>query len=87
MFDSVFNNGVRILSPMFSKTGTTFASYTITDIAKCKVVPLDTKVFLKSYTKGTLSYLFAVAEYGQVLYSAFCNDPIARANQRGYTLK
>ena len=85
--DSVFSNGGKIISPALTKAGTTIATYVATDIIKHKVVPLGFNTFLHSTGGKVLPYGFAAYAWGHTAYSFFCTDPIARANQRGYSLR
>lgn len=73
--------------PIGTKTGTTVATYVATDLMKHKVVPLRVSTFLKTTKNAVLSYAFAIYAWGNTVYSAFCSDPVARANGKGYILK
>ena len=85
--DTVFSNGVKIITPFFTKVATTSATYIATDIMKHKVIPLEFNAFLGSTRNKIIPYGFAVFAWGHTAYSVFCDDPISRANQRGYSLK
>ena len=85
--DSIFGNGGKIISPALTKAGTTSATYVATDLIKHKVVPLGFNTFLHSTGGKVLPYGFAAYAWGHTAYSIFCTDPIARANQRGYSLR
>lgn len=84
--DAIFSNGVKIVSPSLTKAGTLSAEYVKTDFLKYKVVPLSVNDFLSS-KGGRTSYLLALGACLSTLNSICCNDPVARAAQRGYTLK
>ena len=85
--DSVFSNGVKIISPALTKAGVTGATYVATDLIKHKVVSLQFNAFLHLPGRKVSSYGFAAYAWFHTVYSIFCFDPIARANQRGYSLR
>ncbi len=84
---SVFNNGVNLVLPIPTKAATTTGLYFVTDIMKYKVTPLPVKDFLKQPGGKLLPYGSAALAWGSTFFSIFCSDPVARANQRGYTLQ
>ena len=84
---SIFSNGGKIISPAFTKVGTTYATYVATDLIKHKVVPLGFDDFLRSPRGKALSYGLAAYAWIHAAYSIFSTDAIARANQRGYCLR
>ena len=86
--DSVFSNGLKIISPALTKVGTTSATYLATNTIKHPVVPLEFNAFLHSTGGKVLPYGFAAYAWGHTVYSIFvCTDPIERANFRGYSLR
>ena len=85
--DSVFSNSGKFISPVLTKASTTSATYIATDLIKHKVVPLEFNVFLHSNAGKLFPYSFAAYAWGHTVYSIFCADPIARANQRRIGLR
>ena len=85
--DSVFSNGGKIILPALTKAGTVTAQYIATDFIKHKVVPLGVHSFLRSTGVNPLSFGLAACAWVYTVYSIFCSDPVATANQRGYDLK
>ena len=87
--DSIFSNGMNIIFPALSKAGTTGLSYVYSDFTKYKVLPITPNKFFKSKSVGgrILSYGMAAYAWIETIYSMICNDPISRADSRGYTLK
>ena len=85
--DAIFYNGGRIVFPIATKAGATFGTYFADDIINHKVIPLDLETFLRSSRGKIIPYGFAVYAWGNTVYSAFCDNPIERAKQRGYTIK
>lgn len=83
---SIFSNGGKIISPALTKAGTTSATYVATDLTKHKVVSHGFNTFLHSTGGKVFPYAFAAYAWGNTAYSIVCADPIARANQRGYSL-
>ena len=86
--DSVFNNGGKIVgfTPV-TKAGGISSKYIYTDLSKHKVVPLKFNTFLKSTSRKSLPYGFAIYNWGHTTYSILSNDPMLRALQRGYALR
>lgn len=85
--DSVFSNGGKIVSSVATKPATTSGAYLIEDIRNHKVVPLEYGAYLKSSGGKILPYLGAAYAVSNTIYAAFCNDPVARAAERGYMRK
>lgn len=84
--NSLYNNGGKILSSAFTKSATTSAAYVATDFIKHKVVPLSVNSYLRSAGGKILPYALVAWSWGQTIHSIFRDDPIARANERGYNL-
>ncbi len=81
------SNGVRIISPALTKAGTSSVTYVVANLMEHRDVPIDFNAFLKTSRSKVLSYGFAAYAWVCAAYSIFCNDPIARANERGYDLR
>ena len=88
--DSVFDNGLKVGSSTGTKALSTVGSFFLEDIAKHKVVPLEWDTFIKS-SKSNKSKIGACVgmayAWANTVYAFFCDDPVARAAKRGYTLK
>ena len=87
ILSSTYTNPGKILFPAVTKSATTSVMYVFTDIAKHKVIPLSFQTYLQSSAGRAIPYGFAAYAWVNTTYSIVCNDPIARAHQRGYTLR
>lgn len=87
LIGSVFGNGGRVMLPALTKAGATVTSYSITNLSEHKVVPLGFDDFLKSTRGKVVPYAFVAYSWLCTVHSIFCDDPIDRANQRGYVLR
>lgn len=86
--EAVFDNGAKIIGfTPITKAGTSGANYLFTDITKHKVVPLELNTFLKSSGGKILPYGLAALSWTSTVISVFSDDPITRAEERGYRLK
>ncbi len=89
VIDSVFNNGVKILSPIIIKTATTGGSF-LHNNYKNKVLNSNLKGFVTGAAKPlgiAIAYGFVAYAWGQTTISIFSDDSLQRAEQRGYKLK
>ena len=85
--ESISINSGKILSPVLTKSSATFGMYIYTDLSKHQVIPLEFNTYLKSPSGKALSYGFAAYAWLKTIGSIVENDPIARAKERGYTLR
>lgn len=85
--ESISINSDKILLPVATKTLTTGGKYIFTDLTNHKVVPLEFNKYLKSPSGKVILYSFAAYAWIQTVDTILDNDPIARAKERGYTLK
>ena len=87
-FDAVFNNGFKIIMPAVTKAGTTIAGYLAKNIIKYKTIQISISSYLTTWKGGVISHVFSAYAWANTIYSAFfSDDPVSRANDRGYTLK
>ena len=88
--DAVFDNGLKILSPSATKVITTGASFIKDDLFNNPVLNSDFSGFMAgsaSKLSMATAYGFSAFAWIQTTISIFSDDPVHRAEQRGYKLK
>ena len=85
--DSVFSNGEKFVLSVATKGVTTVGTYILANSTKHKLAPILFNTFLYSKANQVLAYGSVTYTWCETVYSISCVDPIARANQRGYSLK
>lgn len=83
--NSIFRNGKMIASPAASNTLKQYGTYCFK--YKFNSIKMNNSLISYSYGGALMSCLFVANNWSYTLYSMSCNDPIVRANQRGYCLE
>ena len=84
--DSTFLNGAQIISPGLTKANTTSIMYLAKRTTVFRRSQINFNNYLKSPGGKLLPYGTAAYAWGQTIYSIFSDDPVVRANERGYIL-
>ena len=84
--NSVFSNGGSIIAPMATKAATTSVSYLYKDMSQYKVTGLSFNNYMRLPGGHKIPYIFSGYAWFQTINSIGSDNPIARAEERGYTL-
>ncbi len=81
--NALINNRDKVLSPYVYKAGITTVTYKLQNF----INPLSYKDFFKSSQGKVLAYGFVAWAWADTIKTLLSDDPISRAEERGYTLE
>lgn len=87
--ESIYDNGSTIvgMTPLTKAASVGANHYLKASVASIFGEEQTLRTTLKSTGGKTVPYAFVAYAWGQTMISAFSEDPVARANERGYLLK
>lgn len=79
----------RIVAPIIEETFSSGGSFLVNNFRKGKVIPYRASTHFQAAAgkSGLFSYMPVIIAWGHAIFSIMCENPAAKAKERGYRLQ